>query len=272
MIGIYKITNKINNKSYIGQSINIEHRWKEHLSRIDDKQFDYAIYNAFRKYGIENFNFEIIEQCKENELNDKEIYWIDYYNSYYDGYNMNLGGNGLRYDYDFLVKTYLECKSLEKAAKKCGCHWNTIRNAVIALGEQTRFNNNQERPIKSINPATGDIVKTYVSLSQAAKDINVTEANFIRCLKEPYNHSVKGLLWFDIDEEIDINKIKQTKRVKSWAGKKIYQLDKNTEEVINIFNSVSEIAKAFGKKDASPVYKALNGQSKTVYGFKWKAI
>ena len=35
---------------------------------------------------------------------------------------MNLGGNGLRYDYDFLVKTYLECKSLEKAAKKCGCH------------------------------------------------------------------------------------------------------------------------------------------------------
>ena len=92
MIGIYKITNKINGKSYVGQSTDIERRWREHHYRYWNN--DNVIYMAFRKYGIENFDFSIIEECSTQELNSREEYWINYYDSYYNGYNETVGGDG----------------------------------------------------------------------------------------------------------------------------------------------------------------------------------
>ena len=65
--GIYKITNLINNNAYIGLSINIEKRWLAHKERSQDvfnKEYDKILYKAFRKYGIDNFKFEILEECK----------------------------------------------------------------------------------------------------------------------------------------------------------------------------------------------------------------
>ena len=97
MIGIYKITNNINNKCYIGQSVHIERRFYEH--QHENYWFlDRKIYQAFKKYGLENFSFEVIEECNENELDEKEKYWIEYYDSYANGYNMTIGGEGNRGD------------------------------------------------------------------------------------------------------------------------------------------------------------------------------
>lgn len=97
MIGIYKITNKINNKCYIGQSVDIYRRWndeKRAAFNSTDRSYNYPLSCAFRKYGLEQFTFEIIEECSKSELNNKEIYWIDFYNSFYEGYNQTLGGEG----------------------------------------------------------------------------------------------------------------------------------------------------------------------------------
>lgn len=94
MVGIYKITNLINGKVYIGQSTNIKHRWKEHIQEAKNGIKKYALYNAMRKYGVENFSFEIIEECLEEELDKKEVSYIEKYNSYYGGYNSTLGGQG----------------------------------------------------------------------------------------------------------------------------------------------------------------------------------
>lgn len=93
MIGIYKITNKINGKIYIGQSKDIAHRWKEHKWR--SKNCLYPIQKAITKYGIENFEFEVIEECLLEELDDREIYYIDLYNSTNKaiGYNISKGGD-----------------------------------------------------------------------------------------------------------------------------------------------------------------------------------
>lgn len=96
MIGIYKIENLINHKCYIGLSKNIEERWKRHKKTAfnsNDKGYNYPIYRAIRKYGIENFSFEVIEECKVSELNQKEKEYIQKYNSFFDGYNQNLGGD-----------------------------------------------------------------------------------------------------------------------------------------------------------------------------------
>ncbi len=101
MIGIYKITNKINGKAYIGQSIDIENRWKQHIYNANypkSGSYNYPINCALRKYGKENFTFETIEECDVKELNEKEIYWIKYYQTFPipsgKGYNAWPGGDG----------------------------------------------------------------------------------------------------------------------------------------------------------------------------------
>lgn len=101
MIGIYKITNLINKKIYIGQSENIERRWKEHRNRPFQKkssQYETPLYKAIRKYGINNFTFEILEECKKEELDSKEIYYIKFFDSHNEknGYNLTDGGNNSR--------------------------------------------------------------------------------------------------------------------------------------------------------------------------------
>ena len=97
VIGIYKITNLINGKSYIGQSVNIEKRFIQHKSvafNPNDKNYNYPLYRAIRKYGVENFSFEVLEQCSVDELNNKEIYYISKYNAHSKfGYNQDDGGN-----------------------------------------------------------------------------------------------------------------------------------------------------------------------------------
>ena len=97
-IGIYKIINLINNKFYIGQSVNIEARWIKHRqisTQENSNCYNYPLYRAIRKYGIQNFEFKIIELCEENQLNDKEIYWIYSLKSTNSdiGYNICNGGN-----------------------------------------------------------------------------------------------------------------------------------------------------------------------------------
>ena len=88
MIGIYKITKKNNGKTYIGQSNDIERRFTEHKYKND-----LAIDKAIQKYGIDAFTYEVIEECSLDELNAREIYWIEYYDSYKGfGYNCNAGG------------------------------------------------------------------------------------------------------------------------------------------------------------------------------------
>lgn len=95
--GIYRITNLINGKVYIGQSKNIRRRWKEHRNRYNrssDHQHDCPLYKAMRKYGLQNFQFNIECLCSPEELDVKEIEYIEKYSSYKEdrGYNLTLGG------------------------------------------------------------------------------------------------------------------------------------------------------------------------------------
>lgn len=102
MIGIYLITNKVNGKKYVGQSVNIERRYSEHLRSGQPEKYSWKserdvntpIHLAMQKYGIQNFSLSILEECKKEELDEKERYWISYYKSTEKqfGYNILLGG------------------------------------------------------------------------------------------------------------------------------------------------------------------------------------
>lgn len=95
--GIYTITNNINNKKYVGLSKNCYKRWYDHkeAARRPKKpyQFRSPTYNAMRKYGINNFSFNIIEECPVNKLKEREIYWIEKLDTYNNGYNATKGGD-----------------------------------------------------------------------------------------------------------------------------------------------------------------------------------
>ena len=94
---IYKITNDINNKVYIGQTIKtLTKRWQQHKCNSTKEYFkQIVLYKAFKKYGIEHFHIEEIEEVENDLLDEREKYWIQYYNCYgNNGYNATIGGDG----------------------------------------------------------------------------------------------------------------------------------------------------------------------------------
>ena len=101
MIGIYKFTNKITGQSYIGQSKNLKRRFNTHknnYNKIDRKTGKYVdgsyLHQMMRKYGFDNFSYEILEECAESDLLDREIYYIEKFNTISpNGYNLSAGGN-----------------------------------------------------------------------------------------------------------------------------------------------------------------------------------
>ena len=91
--GIYKITNKENEKCYIGQSVNIADRWKTHIKKglgIEAPASN-KLYNAMQNAGVFNFTFELLEECPRNLLNEKQAFWIDMYQANILGYNGTIG-------------------------------------------------------------------------------------------------------------------------------------------------------------------------------------
>lgn len=91
--GIYKITNLTNQKVYIGQAADLASRWKDHIKAglgIDTP--NNILYAAMLKDGVENFSFEVLEECDRASLNDRETYYISFYEAQSWGYNMTKGG------------------------------------------------------------------------------------------------------------------------------------------------------------------------------------
>ena len=118
MAYIYKITNDINNKVYIGKTeFSIEKRFKEHCQdAFRDRNEKRPLYSAMRKYGIEHFHIELIEETDNPE--EREIYWIEALKTFKLGYNATKGGDGRKYiDYDLIISTYKEVGNMRKTAE-----------------------------------------------------------------------------------------------------------------------------------------------------------
>ena len=171
MIGIYKITNNINNNCYIGQSRDILKRWQNHQIAAfnkNDKGYEYPLYRAFRKYGLQNFSFDILEQCTINELNDKEIYWINFFKPVY---NQTEGGNYNIVPQKLNINIVQEIQQIllndpngevshKELAKKYGVNKDTIRDINVG---RTWKNDNLEYPLhlSKYDPRRGIKEKSY---------------------------------------------------------------------------------------------------------------
>ena len=184
MIGIYKIENLINHHKYIGQSTDIQDRWKKEKQRAFQERahdYNYPLSRAFRKYGIDNFSFEIIEECEIEKLNEREQYWIAYYDTFFHGYNQTLGGDhsinqpkehviGIIYDLQNTDMYHREIAERWRVSVELvqgintGRYWNQI-NVEYPLQKQHKKNSqhiiNQERATKVYFCAECGVVISY---------------------------------------------------------------------------------------------------------------
>ena len=131
---IYKITNKIDGKCYIGQTIkNAEERWREHQAHAfgtHPNDVNKTLYKAIRKYGLENFTFEVLQDNIETyeQLDKAEIYWIDFYNSFIKGYNETFGGQQYHkiLPNKEIIEDYYKTRSARKTALNFGIDHSTV--------------------------------------------------------------------------------------------------------------------------------------------------
>ena len=170
---IYIITNQINNKVYIGQTLlSLEERFRQHYkeSSYETKQ-KRPLYSAIRKYGIINFSIQLIDECEETELDMKEKFWIAEYNSYLNGYNATTGGDGRsNYDWDSVIESYSRLGSVPLVSQEIGCSYETVRDILKRNSIKREYSNERKTylPQKQVGAyKNNNLVATFESQYQA---------------------------------------------------------------------------------------------------------
>lgn len=173
MAYIYQIVNDINNKVYIGKTeFSIEKRFKEHCKdAFKDRNEKRPLYSAMRKYGIEHFHIELIEETDSPE--EREVYWIEQKRTFKEGYNATLGGDGKKYlDYDLVIKTYNELKSIKETAIKLNISTKSISNILhinnIAVATSSEIIQKKYGKVVNMYDLQNNFIKTFPSTNAAA--------------------------------------------------------------------------------------------------------
>lgn len=147
--GIYMIRNNVTGSIYIGQSVNIYGRWEEHLRALrGDYHFNNHLQSSWNKHKESSFEFSIVEQCTEAALDDKEIYWIDYYDSYKNGYNQTKGGGGVRgFKHSDETKQKISESTKGENAPWYGKQRSDVTKAKIGAASHDRWSNPENHPM-----------------------------------------------------------------------------------------------------------------------------
>lgn len=193
-IGIYKITSP-SGKVYIGQSINIEKRWKKYSIHKKVSQQQSKLHYSFRKYGKENHTFEIIEECSIEQLNEREIYWINKYNSVKKGLNISIGGYNfgeINLGKKHSPETINKMKEWWRLNKKPRSQEtiNKIKNTKKENPQIMDYNriknhiNNSplKKPIYQLD-LEDNIIQEFSSINEAARDLNIRNDGISACLR-----------------------------------------------------------------------------------------
>lgn len=172
MIGkIYLIENQINHKKYVGQtSSTIEKRWKEHCrDALKEYCKNRPLYRAIAKYGVDNFTITLLEET--DNPNEREQYWIEFYNSFHYGYNATLGGEGKPiYDYDIFVQEYQQGMQVCEIANRYQCDPGTVSKALQIAG-LTGITNRVKKRMHPVYQFTldGKLIQKFESQAAAAQ-------------------------------------------------------------------------------------------------------
>lgn len=220
---IYKITNLLNNQCYIGQTVRpYKDRWAEHKrDRFKEPYCNWPLYRMLNKVGLDNISWEVIEEIPNEQLNDREQYWIIFYDSKNNGYNCTYGGkNGTKHNYEEVLEYWLN--EGERNFTTTAKHFNTdksyISDIIKSMGYKGRsweeINNtghdSVKRKINQIDLNTGKVIQTFNSMSDAARFMgDVKYASTINNICNGVRPSYLGYGWQyieDIGKPINLNK------------------------------------------------------------------
>lgn len=277
MCGIYKIENLINGKVYIGKSINIQHRFRAHKNdsfNPKSKSYNSAIYRAIRKYGIENFSFEVIEECKEEFLNERETFWIDYYQSFGNGYNLTPGGDGFStinkskvyelWDKGLAVTEIADILSHDRhSISRVLINYDNYKKEESKKRQYNIISNNKKNPVLQYS-LDGNFVQKYDSALQASE---ITKINYRTIMSNLHKKSLSagGFQWIFEEEE------PPGKYMAKYSGDKKPVLQLNLQnEFIKEYPSIAEAKRAVGLIDNKSITICCNNPTRTAAGFYWR--
>ena len=226
--GIYKIENKQTNEKYIGQSIHIQQRFKEHIK--GNKKPLSNIDRNIQKYGKDNFLFEIIEECSQEKLNEREIYWIAYFDSFRNGYNNTPGGNDTscavkvnekpveQYTLDGkYITTYkstceasrqtgieqsniVYCCNNHPRYKHAGCfQWKYVNDNKIIIPILVKIHSTKKREIGQYN-SNNKLISIFPSAMEAERQTQINHRHISECCNKQ-RKTAGGYHWKYIEAE-----------------------------------------------------------------------
>ena len=196
---IYEFVNNINKKVYVGQTIDYKQRIRSHKFNLNQNK-NTPFYNALEKYGWENFLINIVEECEENKLNEREIYWINEKKSLYpNGYNLLKGGNQARHT-DI---TKQKISNGRKDIKFSESHIENLRKSHLGyvmpedqknkisesnkgkvVSEETKFKLKYSQPHRrevGRFDIEGNLIVKYESIKEASTQLNCSPGNISEC-------------------------------------------------------------------------------------------
>lgn len=177
MAYIYVITNNLNNKQYVGKTnFSIEKRWKEHQrDSLKNRCEKRPLYNAINKYGVESFIIEELEKCSPDIAEQREQYWIEQLDTYKNGYNATLGGDGAkRLDYIQIINNYKELKNAAMVARINNCDVSTVLrilkdNDINVCSSDDVLKKIYSKRVKMLDKITKEVIAQFPSQVEAAK-------------------------------------------------------------------------------------------------------
>lgn len=195
MAYIYEITNDVNNKSYVGKTeFDINKRFVEHCQEaFKERSKNRPLYRAMRKYGVEHFHIQLIEETDVPE--EREVYWIAKKDTYHNGYNATLGGDGKRYlDYDLIIQTYKKILNISETARICKVSQDSVKSILDAnkINIKNRIDVSKEKLQKTVGMYDinnhSRLINVFQSTGDASKYLIETEITTSTRLKGISTH------------------------------------------------------------------------------------
>ena len=283
--GIYMIQNKVNNKMYIGQAVDIEKRWNDHIWNLNNKRNENRHFiNAWYKYGEENFKFTILLECKESDLNMYEEYYIFELMTYDPrvGYNKNYGGDSGR--------PTEEAKRKMSEAQKGKQLSEEHKRKISESQKGKQLSEEHKRKISEYRKGKQHTGETKRKISESLKGKQHTGET-----KRKISESLKGkrspMCGKQLSEEHKRKisesqkgkqlseehkrKISESQKGKQFSeehkrkmSKPVVQIDSTSNEIVRVWESGIEAERQCGFNNGS-ISNCCNGRSKTYKGYKW---
>ena len=303
--GIYKIENLVNHQVYIGQSVCISVRWRKHRRNAynpNSKSYDYPLYEEIREYGLENFDFSVLELCEPDELNEKEKFYVALYDSYENGYNQTRGGSGMpaysKITPELLNEVIELLKNSDKTqneiAELCDLHYTTI--SMINTGAEHR-NSSISYPIRANKNPPKYCLDCGAEICQESIRCVKCAHKLLQVVDRPSKEELKQILlsangnFTAVGRDFGVNdntirkwcktynlpyltsnyKVKNIKPARTSPElAPVAKLDVNTGEILETYLCIADAERANG--NTGHIGDVCKGRRNTCKGFKWKYL